>query len=310
MTLSTNFGWDIPDVNADSDTWGALTNDIWAIVDQMLAGQALGDEATVASAATANIGAANRNRVQITGTTTITSFGTTANCLKVVRFAGVLTLTHNGTSLILPGAANRTTAAGDVGIYMSDASGNWREISYATASGPNGLVKLATLTASNSASLADTTSLTGAYKNYLIVVTNVLPATNGTTLLMQFSTNGGSSYDSGANYTNSTYYINQASVAGSACSAGANSIQMNLSASLSNAAPNNFNAALTLLNVTASSGYKHISSRASYNSSAGYLTFETNAGVYSGSVSAINAVRFSMASGNIASGTIEIYGMK
>ena len=310
MTLSTNFGWDIPDVNADSDTWGALTNDIWAIVDQMLAGQALGDEATVASAATADIGAANRNRIQITGTTTITSFGTTANCLKVVRFAGVLTLTHNGTSLILPGAANRTTAAGDVGIYMSDASGNWREISYATASGPNGLVKLATLTASNSASLADTTSLTGAYKNYLIVVTNVLPATNGTTLLMQFSTNGGSSYDSGANYTNSTYYINQASVAGSACSAGANSIQMNLSASLSNAAPNNFNAALTLLNVTASSGYKHISSRASYNSSAGYLTFETNAGVYSGSVSAINAVRFSMASGNIASGTIEIYGMK
>ena len=310
MTLSTNFGWDIPDVNADSDTWGALLNDIIAYLDQMQAGQALGDEATVASAATADIGAANRNRIQITGTTTITSFGTTANCLKVVRFAGVLTLTHNGTSLILPGAANRTTAAGDVGIYMSDASGNWREISYATASGPNGLVKLATLTASNSASLADTTSLTGAYKNYLIVVTNVLPATNGTTLLMQFSTNGGSSYDSGANYTNSTYYINQASVAGSACSAGANSIQMNLSASLSNAAPNNFNAALTLLNVTASSGYKHISSRASYNSSAGYLTFETNAGVYSGSVSAINAVRFSMASGNIASGTIEIYGMK
>jgi hypothetical protein len=52
-----------------------------------------------------------------------------------VRFAAALTLTHNATSLILPGAANITTAAGDVGIFTSDGSGNWRCINYETAAG-------------------------------------------------------------------------------------------------------------------------------------------------------------------------------
>src|SRR5262249_45835919 len=39
------------------------------------------------------------------------------------------------TSLILPGAANVTTSAGDTCIALSDASGNWRLFAYARASG-------------------------------------------------------------------------------------------------------------------------------------------------------------------------------
>jgi hypothetical protein len=88
------------------------------------------NEASIASAATCDLGAAGSLFVQITGNTTITSFGTGANKLRFVRFAQALTLTHNGTSLILLGGASRATAAGDVGIYASDASGNWRERSY------------------------------------------------------------------------------------------------------------------------------------------------------------------------------------
>ena len=310
MTLSTNFGWDIPDVNADSDTWGALTNDIWAIVDQMLAGQALGDEATVASAATANIGAANRNRVQITGTTTITSFGTTANCLKVVRFAGVLTLTHNGTSLILPGAANRTTAAGDVGIYMSDASGNWREISYATASGPNGLVKLATLTASNSASLSDTTSLTQGFSSYVIVLKDVVPGTNAANLRLRVSTNGGASFDNSASYAVMVNSANSGGTGGANGTAGASSFQVNLSANLSNNSSYGLSGSLHLCNFSGASGAKSLNGTVSFISSAGVAILENIGGVYSGSSSPINALEFSVSSGVIASGTIEIYGVK
>ena len=80
----------------------------------------------VASAATCDIGAAATDRVRITGTVTITSLGTSASRLRFVHFSGALTLTHDGTSLILPGAANITTAAGDSAIFSSDASGNWR----------------------------------------------------------------------------------------------------------------------------------------------------------------------------------------
>jgi hypothetical protein len=82
--------------------------------------------ATVASATTCDIGAAAGNYVSVTGTTTITGLGTVqVGTKRTVRFAGILTLTHNGTSLILPGAANITTAAGDVAVFVSLGSGNW-----------------------------------------------------------------------------------------------------------------------------------------------------------------------------------------
>lgn len=90
----------------------------------------------VASAATADIGAVAGRFVTITGTTTITSLGTVAaGVWRVCTFAGALTMTHNATSLILPGGANITTAAGDVMFARSLGSGNWRVLSYMRASG-------------------------------------------------------------------------------------------------------------------------------------------------------------------------------
>lgn len=87
--------------------------------------------ADIASATTTDIGAATGNFVHITGTTTITGLGTiAAGAIRVVRFAGVLTLTHNATSLILPTGANITTAAGDTAIFISEGSGNWRCVNY------------------------------------------------------------------------------------------------------------------------------------------------------------------------------------
>jgi hypothetical protein len=81
----------------------------------------------VASAGTVDLGAQTGNFLIVSGTTTITAFGTvSAGIWKVVRFSGALTLTHNGTSLILPGAANITTVAGDVACFLSEGSGNWR----------------------------------------------------------------------------------------------------------------------------------------------------------------------------------------
>jgi FlaG/FlaF family flagellin (archaellin) len=93
-------------------------------------------EANVASAATCNIGAADAMYINITGTTTITSLGTTINRLRFIRFSGALTLTHHATSLILPnGGSNIVTAAGDTCIASSDASGNWRVRNYQRADG-------------------------------------------------------------------------------------------------------------------------------------------------------------------------------
>lgn len=90
--------------------------------------------ASVASAATTNIGAANSLNVDITGTTTITAFDTVANgTLRYVAFAGALTLTHNASTLQLPGAANIATAAGDTAIFKSYGSG-WKCLMFQRAS--------------------------------------------------------------------------------------------------------------------------------------------------------------------------------
>ncbi|MCO5213686.1 MAG: hypothetical protein M9936_28640 [Caldilinea sp.] len=92
--------------------------------------------ADVASASTVDLGAVVGRFVDVTGTTTITSFGTVAAGIwRVVTFTGALTLTHNATSLILPGGANITTAAGDSMVAESLGSGNWKIHIYMPAAG-------------------------------------------------------------------------------------------------------------------------------------------------------------------------------
>ena len=92
---------------------------------------------TIASGTTTDLGSVREQSVTVSGTTTITSFGSSAptGALKTVHFSGALTLTHNGTSLILPGAANITTVAGDCTVVRHSGSGNWRVISYLRAAG-------------------------------------------------------------------------------------------------------------------------------------------------------------------------------
>jgi hypothetical protein len=92
--------------------------------------------ADIASATTTDIGAATGEFVDVTGTTTITGLGTVAaGIVRTVRFTGALTLTHNATSLILPGGANITTAANDRAVFRSLGSGNWLCVMYVKASG-------------------------------------------------------------------------------------------------------------------------------------------------------------------------------
>jgi hypothetical protein len=94
-------------------------------------------ESDIASATTTTLTTA-ANIWRITGTTTITSFGSSASVtypIYFIRFAGVLTLTHNGTSLILPGSANITTANGDSATLQYLGSGNWKCLQYQKISG-------------------------------------------------------------------------------------------------------------------------------------------------------------------------------
>lgn len=99
---------------------------------------------SLASAATTNLGSVPQAYKTISGTTTITSFGSSAavGSIHALNFTGALTITYNATSLIVPSAANITTVAGDIAIATYLGSGNWRILVYAPANG-NSLITTA-----------------------------------------------------------------------------------------------------------------------------------------------------------------------
>ena len=81
--------------------------------------------ASVAAATTTDIGAADAESVEITGSATITSLGTVAaGIVREMRFAAGGSILTDSTAIILP-VSNITVAAGDVFVFRSLGSGNW-----------------------------------------------------------------------------------------------------------------------------------------------------------------------------------------
>lgn len=95
----------------------------------------LSEGAAVASATSTDIWGTDGNTKHITGTTTITGFGTAprVGADRWVIFDGILTLTH-GANLNLPGAADITTAAGDFARVYADTTTQF-DVQYFRADG-------------------------------------------------------------------------------------------------------------------------------------------------------------------------------
>jgi hypothetical protein len=75
------------------------------------------------------------NYFVITGTTTINTIADSwTGRYAFLEFSGALQLTHSS-GLILPGAANKTTAAGDCAIVVNETTGVWRVTNYQPATG-------------------------------------------------------------------------------------------------------------------------------------------------------------------------------
>ncbi len=89
--------------------------------------------ADVASANDMTLG--DGNFFDITGTTTINTIATKGvGTFVVLQFDGILQLTHSA-DLVLPTAANITTAAGDIAVFYEYAAGDWRCMAYTRADG-------------------------------------------------------------------------------------------------------------------------------------------------------------------------------
>jgi hypothetical protein len=102
--------------------WGRLdiTNNVFIPSEGVIAW------ADVASAATVDLGAQASRSLRLTGATAISSFGTAASGLRRrLRIATGLTITHNPSNIICPGAANLLLLAGDVLDVESLGGGVW-----------------------------------------------------------------------------------------------------------------------------------------------------------------------------------------
>jgi len=114
----------------DIDTVGDLTTTLGKWVSN--------EEVDVATAATVNLGAATSNIVRLTGTSNVSSFGTTYRGPIFCRAAGAFILS-NTTSLILPNTASINVSAGDSWIAVPKATSGtpdgWVVVGYVKASG-------------------------------------------------------------------------------------------------------------------------------------------------------------------------------
>lgn len=270
---------------------------------------------TVTSSTTILIGSGSF--FHVSGTTTIADIDFTpdhAGRDAILCFDGILTLTHNATSLILPTGANITTAAGDCCMVVSeDGSNNVRVAWYQrkdgsalVGSGSSGALILITETVtSGSAAHVTFSSIATTYRD-LIVVIRGRGDTGASIVNVSLQFNG----DTGANY-HSTIGVFNASIASSAGSQSQTSITRILDLPAASATAN-YAATCEIIigDYRGTTFFKSCVGYAGLSLGTGATSTLTEAG--NGiwlSTAAINAVKVFLSAGNFVDGSVvSLYG--
>lgn len=203
----------------------------------------------------------------------------------------------SGWTLLAPGTSGnvlQTNGAGADPTWVTPAAG-----------GGGALVLLEQHTASGSATLDFTTGITATYDEYVFEFVDLVPAA-ASNLWMRCSTNGGSTYDSSAIYDfvhnfygSSSFNSNQSNE---------NQTQIALIFSLGNTAGYSGSGKMKLYNPASASLYKQVDFHTACSASDNHFYTGLGAGRYK-NTTAVNAIRFLMSTGNIASGVIRMYGI-
>ncbi len=215
-----------------------------------------------------------------------------------------------GDILVWDGAAwDVLPVGGTDGDVLTEDSGETLGLKYAPGSG-GGLVLLEQHTASASATLDFTTCISSTYDEYQIEFLNVLAATNNSNFLMRVGTGGGPTYDTGSNYYWQEFTKR---LGGGDTTQGGTSTSAQLAGDgvgTSNNSSYGVSGSMRFFNPGGALLGKYFNGVLHwyYNTGADTVT-STVRGLY-GSTTAITALRFFFAAGNITSGTIRIYGIE
>jgi hypothetical protein len=179
-----------------------------------------------------------------------------------------------------------------------------------SSGGSGSYQRLGSQTASASATLPFTSLITSAYNIYDFILENIILTTDNVDLLMRTSTDNGSTYDSGASdYGYASWINNTGASTDNVASAGASSIRL-MPDSDNTAGVASICGTIRLFNPLNSAVYKHLEYHLSYrNNNNQFYNFIGSA--WRLSAADIDAVQFlPSAGGTIASGTIEMFGVK
>lgn len=179
------------------------------------------------------------------------------------------------------------------------------------------IVKIATVNAAAQSTVVFTSGFTSTYNSWRVVITNLIMLQGGgTSLVLNMSTNGGSSYDSGTNYAWTQRWFdsdnNQNSNQGK--SGTATSIQLLNPIPETGTATSNAGFNIDLSNFISTTRYKTIYGIGSiiYTNAGDSPTLvcvdQRTAGSYN-STSAVNAIQFSATAGGNITGTFTLYGI-
>src|SRR3990167_5047783 len=165
--------------------------------------------------------------------------------------------------------------------------------------------------AASATAVLDFTGLSSAYRQYLLRISRMLPDSNGTTLWVRVSTDGGATYAGDGDY--STAYVRAASTVGvTAVSTASASGVVILFNPYSNAFANfPINGEIVIDNPSGIVESKTIrSSLVGPDGAVATPTVVNAGGSYTASVSAINAIRLVVSAGRIAFCVASLYGIK
>jgi len=164
------------------------------------------------------------------------------------------------------------------------------------AGGGGGWVFLASATASSSATLDFSSSIDATYNCYAFIVDHIAPATDGASFNVRTSTDGGSTYDSTGYYVSKDFSTSNSNVG-----------EINVTEFIGNNTNESTSGIVYLINPSATE-YTTIMSITRKRTSTNALDSGINIGDRN-SAADVDAIRFLMSSGNIASGTVSMYGV-
>ncbi len=197
--------------------------------------------------------------------------------------------------------------ADQVSTLLDAAADPFLRTSAAGGGGGGGLTLLEQHAASSSASLDFTSWYSSTYDEYLISIVGLIPATDGAQLLGQFSTDGGSSF-AATNYKYTMSYGASSGTTGISASNAGTSIPV--SGTVENTTSTSFlDSTIHLYNPGSATRAKRMRVYSDLLANDGNYYQWSGTGAWN-DVTAVNALRFIFTAGNVAEGTIRIYGLE